>query len=168
MAVGDSFDEHDLDSFLAWFERRCADGYQYSVPSAAQWRSAFSGKSDSIEAVAQIYGWFQGGLPEKRFTPVPRSRYAQNKLSDIGSRPENQTVTQLFDMESNVQEIVRDGERRLWVIGGYNRLRSDELSEMCVSERQLKPSLQSQLGRFTGLRLLRRSSERVAARKEQR
>jgi len=144
MVIGDELPEL-LREFVKWFELHSNDGYTYFIPTRAQWMAAFAGQGDPRKAEERIKDWFQ-----RSFDPSPSVRYSFNKIQRIGSRPENRTPTGLLDMESNLQELVLDGET-LKVIGGSNRDSESRMLEYCLKMRL--PS--DDFRRMTGFRMCR-------------
>jgi hypothetical protein len=87
-------------------------------------------------------------------------RYSITNVLPVGQRPENQTPSGLFDMEANVQEIVRDETDSSWyVIGGFNTCRDDELLQKCIEKRPFSVATELWAGKFTGFRLGRKPIE---------
>ncbi len=156
MTIDDEFQPRLLEYFADWLTMKCADGYQYYIPTASQWMAAFTGSRDPRDAPDDIKRWFWGVDPAKSFNRRPGMRYATNEVNRIGERPENRTPTGLLDMEANVQEIVRDDNGFWNVIGGYNANRLDELDKRCTGMRLFKPSTEDWPSRFTGFRLGRK------------
>jgi hypothetical protein len=154
--VGEEFGEELLLGFATWLGTALDDGYEYSIPTPEQWRASFLGSQDPTKAAGEIENWFTGYYPGWKFTPRTAEFYGTNYVLPCGSRKENQTVTGLLDMESNLQEVVRSEDGRWWVIGGWNTLRSADLRQQCVKERELQPSLKDYRRRFTGFRVGRR------------
>jgi serine/threonine protein kinase len=142
-----------LKEFAVWFQEQAADGYQYFVPSASQWLCAFAGTRDAREATDRIRAWFDAS-----FIAKPGERYGFVIASKVRSRPENATPSGLFDMESNVQELVfKDGEELFAVIGGHNQLvYREDILKHCLSIRPFNEGQQIMLGKVTGFRLCRR------------
>ncbi len=156
MTIDDEFQPRLLEYFADWLTMKCADGYQYYIPTASQWMAAFAGSRDPRDAPDDIKRWFWGVDPAKSFNRRPRVRYATNDVNRIGERPENRTPTGLLDMEANIQEIVRDDNGFWNVIGGYNAHRLEELDKRCTAMRLFQPSTEDWPSRFTGFRLGRK------------
>lgn len=156
VSVGENFDRQRVRAFLRWLELGCDGRYDFFLPSPDEWRTAFTGESDADKAGFKIRVWFHGfdgaGFQD---VGVGSRRYGQSKISPVGSRPENQTSTGLFDMESNLREIVVESDR-WYVIGGYNRIHSTDLSEACTRAQRIETALQEHEGRYIGLRIARR------------
>ena len=86
-------------------------------------------------------------------------RYGVNKVTGVGSRQENRTPTGLLDMESNVQELVLDGEVFM-AIGASNRDSGVKVMlDHCLQPRRYDTDAQTHQGRLTGVRLLRKPQE---------
>jgi hypothetical protein len=150
MTFGDSSPELARE-FVKWFTEKSRDGYVYSIPTRAQWLSAFTGMTEPAGALAAVRQWF-----ETSFEESPRERYGVNYAQGTGKRKENATPTGLLDMESNVQEIVLDGGV-FKVIGGTNRdAGRSVLMERCLHPRPYTSDERALQGRLTGLRLCRR------------
>ena len=147
--------------FVRWFERNADDGFTYFIPSVVEWKQAFSGANDPAQANAEIAKWFSGGREDNRqFDSSPKERYGYNRVSNVGSRRENATPTGFLDMESNVQEIVLDGDL-FYVIGGDNSDTSaDRMTEACLRPRLYSQREAAMGGALTGLRLCRKLPER--------
>lgn len=160
MTIGERFDPELLTYFAHWLTEKSDDGYRYHVPTANQWTCAFSGSAYPPEAGEALRRWFRGDDPRRRFNASPRSRYGVNEVLNIGERPENRTPTGILDMESNVQEIVRDDTGLWYVIGGYNLLRENDLLHFCAQKRLYSTATESWAGKFTGFRLARRPEKR--------
>ena len=150
------FEPNYLTYFASWLTEKSEDGYEYFIPTAGQWMEAFAGARDPREASDAIKRWFKGEDAKRRFNPSPRSRYGINEVLHSGERPENRTPTGLLDMESNVQEIVRDDNNLWYVIGGYNTLRGDQLGWACTEKRLYTTATESWAGKFTGFRVGRK------------
>ncbi|MCH2373218.1 MAG: hypothetical protein MK538_03480, partial [Planctomycetes bacterium] len=140
-----------LVEFVQWFEEQANDGYNYFLPAAYQWRAALSGASDPDRVDAQIKAWFIG--ENARFVGKPARPYGGDELLDVGLRPENRTVSGLYDMEAGVQEIVTY-LGSMYTIGGYNALDDAEaMLEHCLKPRLLTPE---SAAKPTGFRLCRK------------
>ena len=102
--------------------------------------------------------WFKGESVRGSFVEVPELAYGRNYVAPVRSRRQNQTWTRLFDMESNVQEIVRGEDGQWVVIGGQNRQRASDLLQSCLRERKLRTTTKSVFRdyNFTGFRIARR------------
>jgi hypothetical protein len=144
-----------LPEFIAWFERKAADGYRYSVPRVDEWLCGFTGARSAEAARREVSEWFADRAAGFAFQQS--ERYGINRPSRIGSRPRNATPTGLLDMEANLQEIVTD-ERGLYaVIGGHNQLDdAAKIERYCLSPRRYDTDVRELLERFTGVRLARR------------
>jgi hypothetical protein len=139
-----------LREFVGWFQERARDGFDYEIPSREHWIAAFTGMSDTEAARRALVEWFQKSFQE------PNERYGVNRPSAIGSRRVNATPTGLLDMESNVQEIVLEGEK-FAVIGGSNRdTGAWQIQEHCLQARAYGTEERDLRGRVTGFRLCRR------------
>jgi len=150
-----------LREFVRWFEKKASDGYAYEIPTVKDWLGAFSGVSDPRQAFWQVTEWFRGERRDSsaRFNPAPSVRYGMNKVSTIGSRPENRTPTGLLDMEANVQEVVLEGEV-FRVIGGSNQdAGTEQILDRCRESRPYDGDRQLLQGPLTGFRLCRRPAE---------
>jgi hypothetical protein len=155
MTLGETFQASLIGRFVEWFEARCADEYTYYVPTADEWRMAFAGADTDHEARVKLQRWFASYEPgDSRFDPHPVESYSNRFLSRLRARKENRSATGLYDMEANVQEIVRGEDGKWMVVGGYNGLRPSLLESLCQSQREL--SDESWLRRLTGFRLARR------------
>ena len=157
--VGETFDGAQVVGFVTWLNEKVNDGFEYYIPTADQWRASFMNSEDPGNAVRDIEDWFQGRHPTWSFDPFPNVNYGKNKVSPIGSRKENMTMSGLLDMESNLQEIVRGKDSSWLVIGGWNTLRPIMLRTKCTHERHLKASLNGYEHKYTGLRLGRRPKQ---------
>ncbi|MBI4582590.1 MAG: protein kinase [Planctomycetes bacterium] len=153
-------DENLLLGFTDWLSDKCKENYRYYIPTPEEWRCAFAGTADPQEAAGEILNWFQGASRRgKSYNPNPKNRYYSEQISRIGSRLENRTPSGLLDMESNLQELVRDLEGRFGVIGGWNLLRESELSDHCLKERPFKLGSRDPLKKYTGLRVARKTKD---------
>ncbi len=156
-----------IKQFETWMTEKCGeeDGYEYFIPNPDQWKRAFVGTREVGEATNGIVKWFidKNGFKGSKFTPLTDEKYALNRISKIRSRQENMTPTGLFDMESNLQELAVDGND-YYVIGGFNRLRTNRLREACIKERAFIHTLsdKNSLIEFTGIRLCRRPKQKPA------
>jgi hypothetical protein len=146
-----------LQDFAEWFEEKAADGYEYSVPSVADWLGAFSNEAHPAQARAVIRKWFAGEREDgKKFIRSPDVRYGWNQAKHLGSRKENVTPTGFLDMESNVQEIVLRGVL-FYVMGAHNGVASASgIERRCLTPRPFTGVAAGLSGAMTGLRLLRR------------
>jgi hypothetical protein len=149
-----------LREFAKWFESHSADGYAYSIPTVTHWLMAFVGVTDVDRARDGVREWFQGtDSGRHHFNPEPAVRYGVNKVTGVGSRQENRTPTGLLDMESNVQELVLDGEVFM-AIGASNRDSGVKVMlDHCLQPRRYDTDAQTHQGRLTGVRLLRKPQE---------
>ena len=149
-----------LREFAKWFGRHSADGYTYAIPTVSHWLMAFAGVNDVGRAREGVREWFQGtGSGRHRFNPEPTVRYGLNKVTRLGSRHETRTPTGLLDMESNVQELVLEGEVFM-AIGASNRDSGKKIMlEHCLQPRRFDTDAQTHQGRLTGVRLLRKPQE---------
>jgi len=155
MTLGD-FSPSLLREFVKWFEEKSSDGYTYSIPTQEQWMAAFCAAGDPAEARDKITEWFLGSRKDQqRFEPHPEVLYGVNKVYPIGSRKENRTPTGLLDMESNVQEVVQDGDG-FRVIGGSNQEDEREILKHCLEARPFGELERGAQGRMTGFRLCRK------------
>jgi len=147
-----------LPDFVEWFQDNAADGYTYFIPSEDEWLCAFAGARTAEQARRGIAAWFEN--EQSGFSWKQSEKYGQEQASALGSRPSNLTPTDLLDMESNVQEIVRDTkdpEAEYAVIGGFNRLKTlDALKTSCLDSRATSAAESEIAARFTGFRIARR------------
>lgn len=155
-----SFSPDLLREFVKWFEHHSADGYTYAIPTVDHWFMAFAGANDVEVARGGLEEWFQGADDARHhFNPEPTVRYGLNKVTRLGSRHENRTPTGLLDMESNVQELVLEGEIFM-AIGASNRDTGTEIMlDRCLQPRRYDTDAQTHQGRLTGVRLLRKPEE---------
>jgi hypothetical protein len=155
MTLDERFDSELLNKFAKWIGQKSNDGYRYSIPTDKNWMTAFAGSKDPRDAPDVIVKWFKGTLGGIAFNPSPGKRYADPDVLPCGSRQENRTPTGLLDMESNIQEIVRD-ENGLWyVIGGHNRDRVEDLESRCTAARPYLYGTSLWAYKYTGFRLCR-------------
>jgi serine/threonine protein kinase len=155
MTLGD-FSPSLLREFVKWFEEKSSDGYAYFIPTQEQWMAAFCAAGDPVEARDKIKEWFFGTRKDQqRFEPHPEVRYGVNKVYPIGSRKENRTPAGLLDMESNVQEVVLDGDA-FKVIGGSNQENEQEILQRTLEARPFGELERGPQGRMTGFRLCRK------------
>jgi formylglycine-generating enzyme required for sulfatase activity len=155
MVLGD-YPASLLGDLSKWVTERSADGYEYRVPTLDEWLCAFSGARDAEGAREDVEAWFRGGSRRQRFVDSPEEEYGKEEPSRIGSRPANASPTGLLDMESNVQELVKDGSGAPVVIGGQNpESQPEELLHACLEPRAYDRGQRDLMRRFTGFRLCR-------------